>query len=640
MMMSGHPSPLLVSFLSILALLLFNPTAEAVPGAAPAPYRPCDASPGYRAARAASSPSEVLSIINAARDERRRARDRLRDVVRERERFPILSTTNRKIRWKWATNFSRAVKEASLANLQMRQLKYASSVLPAISTSTTDEDAFRGCHPGRPDGWEMPYEVPEWSRAALTVPDLMTRQMFWKQCCSVRLICDKHKGNRRRRVDQQATSDEDQEQRDVAVMLRYADNPPSPPTSSTSSSSPPSLATVCVSNKPAGCAIDSLRRFFDVLARHRPLGAFGHVRIRSLGSDETLPVVKGRNGVGLPRGFRGPVTGDEDPGNAPPAPSPFPFAPPDAFTAFEAWQDAELAIANDLGPAQQPVREHMALIEHFEKQLGLNFSWHSANLVARHQRCAPLPLGVNDGNFREPGRKRAALQVLREVRQELAGAATTTTTISRTTAAAIRTAAEAVEAEAEAATAIIPTTMKPKHQKRRLLLMNFKGATSFLGSSEREALYHLAGLGRGVSPAASSSPPSPPGIIGGDIGDGIEEEEDSESFGAIASVEPKGQTEWEGGDLGAYYRELASFHFCLSPRGSGLDTFRTWEALAVGTIPIVKRSGPFDAIFDALPVLVVDRWSDVTLALLQRTLDDWRRRPFDGLSVLSWRHWR
>ena len=152
MMMSGHPSPLLVSFLSILALLLFNPTAEAVPVAAPAPYRPCDASPGYRAARAASSPSEVLSIINAARDERRRARDRLRDVVRERERFPILSTTNRKIRWKWATNFSRAVKEASLANLQMRQLKYASSVLPAISTSTTDEDAFRGCHPGRPDG--------------------------------------------------------------------------------------------------------------------------------------------------------------------------------------------------------------------------------------------------------------------------------------------------------------------------------------------------------------------------------------------------------------------------------------------------------------------------------------------------------
>ena len=87
---------------------------------------------------------------------------------------------------------------------------------------------------------------------------------------------------------------------------------------------------------------------------------------------------------------------------------------------------------------------------------------------------------------------------------------------------------------------------------------------------------------------------------------------------------PRLQAPW-GDDTRSYYRILSQFHFVLSPPGNGLDCFRTWDALAVGTVPIVKRQGPMDRMYDKLPVLLVDKWDDVTLPLLYSTLERWRR---------------
>jgi len=53
------------------------------------------------------------------------------------------------------------------------------------------------------------------------------------------------------------------------------------------------------------------------------------------------------------------------------------------------------------------------------------------------------------------------------------------------------------------------------------------------------------------------------------------------------------------------------FSFVLSPRGGGYDCHRTWEALLLGCIPIVKSSG-LDPLFHGLPVLIVNEWSDLT----------------------------
>jgi hypothetical protein len=65
------------------------------------------------------------------------------------------------------------------------------------------------------------------------------------------------------------------------------------------------------------------------------------------------------------------------------------------------------------------------------------------------------------------------------------------------------------------------------------------------------------------------------------------------------------------------WREKTRYAFVVSPRGGGLDCHRTWESLALGNIVIVKRS-PLDALYRGLPVVIVDRWEEITQSNLQR----------------------
>ena len=81
----------------------------------------------------------------------------------------------------------------------------------------------------------------------------------------------------------------------------------------------------------------------------------------------------------------------------------------------------------------------------------------------------------------------------------------------------------------------------------------------------------------------------------------------------------------------------AQYAFVLSPPGNGLDCHRTWEALVLGCIPIVKSSG-LDPVFDGLPVLIVKEWSDITLELLSKTRDEHAKRRF-SLERLTLQHW-
>lgn len=66
-----------------------------------------------------------------------------------------------------------------------------------------------------------------------------------------------------------------------------------------------------------------------------------------------------------------------------------------------------------------------------------------------------------------------------------------------------------------------------------------------------------------------------------------------------------------------YLQDMAQSKFVIAPPGNGIDTHRAWEAIYLGTIPVVL-SGPLDSLFEGLPVLVVDAYSDVTEALLDK----------------------
>ena len=65
------------------------------------------------------------------------------------------------------------------------------------------------------------------------------------------------------------------------------------------------------------------------------------------------------------------------------------------------------------------------------------------------------------------------------------------------------------------------------------------------------------------------------------------------------------------------HRRHAEYAFVASPYGGGPDCHRTWEALALGCIPIFKSCG-LDPLFEGLPVIIVKKWSDVTEELLSR----------------------
>jgi len=68
-------------------------------------------------------------------------------------------------------------------------------------------------------------------------------------------------------------------------------------------------------------------------------------------------------------------------------------------------------------------------------------------------------------------------------------------------------------------------------------------------------------------------------------------------------------------------RLQTEYAFVASPYGNGFDCHRTWEALCLGCIPIVKIS-PLDRLFANLPVL------------LNTTLKEFTSRTFD-LSILD-----
>ena len=69
------------------------------------------------------------------------------------------------------------------------------------------------------------------------------------------------------------------------------------------------------------------------------------------------------------------------------------------------------------------------------------------------------------------------------------------------------------------------------------------------------------------------------------------------------------------------WRQHRYFAFELSPHGNGLDCHRTWEALILKTIPIVKRSS-IDPLYKGLPVVIVNNWSEVNT----KSLKYWQKK--------------
>ncbi len=87
-----------------------------------------------------------------------------------------------------------------------------------------------------------------------------------------------------------------------------------------------------------------------------------------------------------------------------------------------------------------------------------------------------------------------------------------------------------------------------------------------------------------------------------------------------------------------YLKEMATCKFTLSPCGLAIDCYRTWEALLVGSIPIVKRS-VLDPLFEDLPVLIINDWDELNEEYLNKKYEEITSKKYD-ISKLYMKYWK
>jgi len=77
-----------------------------------------------------------------------------------------------------------------------------------------------------------------------------------------------------------------------------------------------------------------------------------------------------------------------------------------------------------------------------------------------------------------------------------------------------------------------------------------------------------------------------------------------------------------------YLTDVSESRFVLSPRGYGLDCYRHWESLMMGSIPIIQSS-TLDPLFEDLPVLIINDWNDITADFLEEQYKQMQCRSYN-----------
>jgi hypothetical protein len=86
-----------------------------------------------------------------------------------------------------------------------------------------------------------------------------------------------------------------------------------------------------------------------------------------------------------------------------------------------------------------------------------------------------------------------------------------------------------------------------------------------------------------------------------------------------------------------YLRSIADHFHILSPPGNGIDCHRTWEALYVNRVPVLLRA-PHTTMYEDLPVLLVDRWEEITEEFLRGRMTSFLAADyhFEKLAFSCW----
>jgi hypothetical protein len=77
--------------------------------------------------------------------------------------------------------------------------------------------------------------------------------------------------------------------------------------------------------------------------------------------------------------------------------------------------------------------------------------------------------------------------------------------------------------------------------------------------------------------------------------------------------------------------------FVVSPGAAGVDAHRTWEAMLLGCVPVLKRS-EFTPLFDGLPVLILDDWGQFNAENIIKHIEYFKNSKFN-FSKLFNQYW-
>mgnify|MGYP001253356247 CR=1 FL=1 len=94
----------------------------------------------------------------------------------------------------------------------------------------------------------------------------------------------------------------------------------------------------------------------------------------------------------------------------------------------------------------------------------------------------------------------------------------------------------------------------------------------------------------------------------------------------------------ENTEFEAYIKNLETYKFCICPPGRGIDTHRCWEALMVGTIPIVLSSS-LNSLYINLPVLIVENFTVITEQYLIKEYNEILQRTYSFEKLYS-HYWK
>lgn len=94
-------------------------------------------------------------------------------------------------------------------------------------------------------------------------------------------------------------------------------------------------------------------------------------------------------------------------------------------------------------------------------------------------------------------------------------------------------------------------------------------------------------------------------------------------------------------DNDAFYNSISRSKFTICPRGCGIDTYRLWDCICLGSIPIVDKYEGHEQ-FSGLPILFLeneDKYNDLTEEFLNSTYEKFLKQDY-SFEIMSMFYWR